>query len=156
MTDDTGRVVLATIRTPPNNQVLSQVGALEAVDVLADGLPADRIPGVLGPSEVAARFATAWSERTGHRAVLELAERIFRLERVIPPQRPPAGGWRVAEPRDRELIAEWLTAFRDEATPGQQLAADALELADRWVAQVYRRLPMGGGRSRREPRRRRR
>ena len=137
---DGGRVVAATLRTPPWNQVLSEVDDTAAVDLLAERLADEPLPGVTGPSDVAARFAEAWAGRTGRRASLEVAERIFRLERVIPPDRPADGSWRLAEPSDRELIAAWLLGFTEEAVPNQPAMADPLATADRWIARQYRTL----------------
>ena len=76
---DGGDVVAATLRTPPNNQVLSEVDNLDAVDLLADALAGEQLPGVLGPKVVAERFALRWAERNGVTARVDVAERIFRL-----------------------------------------------------------------------------
>jgi predicted GNAT family acetyltransferase len=138
VTDAGGRIFAATLRTPPFNQVLSEVDDLEAVDRIVDALVDEPLPGVLGPTEAAARFASRWAERTGHRARRATAERVFRLDRVVPPMRPAPGGWRPAEPRDRELVAEWVTAFSievDQLPPSEPLAT-----ADRWIAGEHRRL----------------
>ena len=140
VTDGDDRVVAASLRTPPWNQVLSEVDDPAAVDLLAEALMDEPLPGVTGPSEVAKRFARAWAGRNGVRAVLDVAERIFRLERVIPPMRPAQGSWRLAEPRDRELVADWLQRFREEAAPNQPAPADMLVIADRWIARQYRTL----------------
>lgn len=140
VTDAGGRVVAATLRTPPWNQVLSEVDDPAAVDLLAEELSGQPLPGVTGPSEAAARFAAAWAERTGRRAELGVAERIFRLERVVPPERPAAGSWRLAEPADRELVADWLVRFGAEATPTTPPLTEPLATADRWIARRYRTL----------------
>jgi predicted GNAT family acetyltransferase len=137
---DRERVVAATMRTPPFNQVLSEVDTTDAIDLLAERLAAEPLPGVSGPKEAVARFADRWSALTGRRTRVEISERIFRLDRVVPPDRPAPGSWRLAEPRDRELIAAWLTAFSAEATPGQPTPGDSLEVADRWIARQYRTL----------------
>jgi GNAT superfamily N-acetyltransferase len=136
--DADGRMVAATLRTPPNNQVLSCVDDLGAVDALVWALCDDPLPGVLAPKEAAGRFAKGWTEATGQPARVELAERIFRLERVIAPGRPASGTWRVAEARDRDLIARWLVEFSAEAIPDAPPLPDPVATADRWVAQVGR------------------
>lgn len=137
---DGERVVAATMRTPPFNPVLSEVDDTDAIDLLVEQLATEPLPGVSGPKEAVARFADRWSAVTGRRTRVEISERIFRLDRVVPPDRPAPGAWRLAEPRDRELIAAWLTAFSAEATPGQPAPGDALEVADRWIARQYRTL----------------
>ena len=136
--DGAGSVVAATLRTPPHNQVLSCVDELGAVDALVEALQGDHPPGLLGPKEPAARFAARWTDATGQPARLQVAERIFRLQRVIPPERPAPGRWRVVGPRDRELIADWLVAFMAEAVPEAPANPDPGAVADRWVAQVGR------------------
>jgi hypothetical protein len=138
VTDAGGRIAAATLRTPPHNQVLSWVDEVGAVDALVDALREEPLPGVLGPTEPAARFATGWTDATGQPARLQIAERIFRLERVIPPERPAPGAWRLADGRDRDLIARWLVEFLDEAMPEGPPLPDPVATADRWVMQVGR------------------
>ena len=148
VTDGGERVVAATMRTPPFNQVLSEVDDDAAIDLIAERLAAEPLPGVSGPKEVVARFADRYSALTGRRARIDLSERIFRLDRLVQPARPASGAWRFAEPRDRDLVAAWLTAFTEEATPGQPSSAAPLDLADRWIARRYRTLYLwedGGG-----------
>jgi hypothetical protein len=140
VTANDGTVVAASLRTPPHNQVLSQVDDAAAVDALADTLADEPLPGVLAPAEVAGQFAARFALETGRRSRLEAAERIFRLQRVTPPERPAAGGWRLAEPRDREIVASWIQAFLTEALPGQPLPDEPLEVADRWIARRNRLL----------------
>ena len=140
VTDRGERVVAATMRTPPYNQVVSEVDDPAAIDLLARELAGEPLPGVSGPKEVAARFAERWSALTGRRTRVQFSERIFRLDRVIRPARPALGSWRLAEPRDRELIAAWMEAFAEEALPGQPRPDNALELVDRWIARQYRTL----------------
>ena len=138
VTDGAGSIVAATLRTPPHNQVLSCVDELGAVDALVEALRGEDLPGLLGPSEPAARFAAGWTDATRQPARLQVAERIFRLQRVVPPERPAPGRWRVVGPRDRELIADWLDAFMAEAVPEAPPNPDPGAAADRWVAQVGR------------------
>lgn len=134
VTDASGRVVAATLRTPPHNQILSAIDDPAAVDALVEALRDEPLPGVLGPTEAAARFAVGWTEATGLTAHIEIAERIFRLERVIPPDRPAPGGWRLAEPRDRDLIMRWLVDFTAEALPEDMPLPDPAGTTDRWIA----------------------
>lgn len=133
---DTGEVVAASLRTPPWNEVLS-TGDPAAIDALAEALAGDDLRGVTGPNVEAGRFAKRWVALTGQRADLEIAERTYRLERVVPPP-PPGGRWRLVESRDRETIARWLVAFHDEAVPGSPDFADPLAAAERWVSGVGR------------------
>jgi uncharacterized protein len=135
--DDVGRVVAATIRTPPHNQVLSIVADLDAVDLLADAIAGTDLPGVLGPKVAAARFVERWTASTGERAHIQTVERIFRLERVIRPA-VPAGNWRVVEPRDRRILVRWIVAFSAKAIPEDPLVPDPEGVAQRWIDRVGR------------------
>lgn len=136
--DAGGRLVAASVRTPPHKQVLSMVDDLEAVDLLADALRGDDLPGVLGPREAAARFADRWTAENGATANLQVAERVFRLERLIRPGRPAAGSWRFVELGDRDLLARWIGAFSAEAIPEDPPVPDPDGIADRWIQRVGR------------------
>lgn len=135
---DGDRTVLVAIRTAPHNLVLSTVDDLGAVDVLADNLRDDDLPGVLGPTEAAARFASAWATARGASSRLLDSERIFRLSRVVPPARPAAGSWRHLEPSDHAIVARWIIAFQAEALPEEPPIEDPGMVADRWIAQAGR------------------
>jgi uncharacterized protein len=134
VTDAGGRVIAASLRTPPHNQVISEVDDPAAVDALVEACRDDPLPGVVAPTEAAARFAARWSDATGQAAQLEVAERIFRLTELIPPVRPAPGSWRMAEPRDRDLIARWLVEFSTEALPEAAPIPDPGAAAERWIA----------------------
>jgi uncharacterized protein len=138
VTNARGAVVAASLRTPPWNQVVSWTDDPEAADALADAFADDSLPGVIGPSAVAARFAERWHARTGRPVSGRVAERIFQTDRVVPPERPARGTWRHVAARDRDLIARWLEAFAAEATPWAPPLDDALEMADRWIAGIGR------------------
>jgi GNAT superfamily N-acetyltransferase len=139
VTDSYGAVVAATLRSPPFQQVLSEVDELAAVDLIVGALTdaGEELPGVLGPKEAAARFVELWSERSGQVATPAMAERIFRLSRVIPPS-PASGGWRIAADRDRQLLRDWMQAFSAEAAPEDPPPRDPDGLIDRWIRRVGR------------------
>jgi predicted GNAT family acetyltransferase len=134
---DGERVVAAALRTPPHNLLLSQIDEPRWLVALAgDVLASDSAPGVFGPTAVARGFADAWSARTGRPAVRLLQERIFRLERVIPPRAAP-GRCREAQERDRALLTAWLAAFSAEAVPDLP-QGDNAAAADRCVRRAGR------------------
>lgn len=137
--DGSGAVVLATLRTPPNRQVLSETEELAAVDVVAGALTdaGELLPGVLGPKAVAGRFAQLWTQRVGVAARLAVQERIFRLTELVAP-RATGGSWRVAGPGDAELLARWIVAFREEAVPDDPPVDDPPAVAERWIAGIGR------------------
>jgi uncharacterized protein len=128
-----GEVVAATLRTPPHNQVLSSIDDHAAVDALVEAFRDEPLPGVIGPTEAAARFASGWTDVTAQVARLEIAERTFRLERVVPPERPATGSWRMAEERDRDLITRWVVEFTAEALPEAPSPPDPAAVAGRWI-----------------------
>ena len=136
VTDSGDNVIAATLHTPPFDQVLSAIDDLGAVDLLVDALEGP-LPGVLGQPAPAERFASRWSRRNGQSFRLALAERIFRLTRVVPP-RASDGSWRLAEPRDRDLLMDWIEAFGLEAVPEDPPPPDLGAVADRWIARIGR------------------
>src|SRR3954449_5421255 len=81
-----GRVVGATMRTPPHNLILSELDDLEAIGPLLEDARAafGSLPGVVGPKEAAARVAEAWGP-----ARLEIAQRAFRAGHVDAPSNVP-------------------------------------------------------------------
>jgi predicted GNAT family acetyltransferase len=102
--------------TPPWNLVLSCTGEPEALTALAADLDARgiTIPGVTGPVEAAGLFAEAWSRTHGLTIGPRVAERIYRLEHVVPPL-GVTGTFRLATSADRDLLAAWVDAFLLEA-----------------------------------------
>jgi predicted GNAT family acetyltransferase len=135
--EDGERVVAAALRTPPYNLLLSQIDDVRSLAALTDDvLASDELPGVLGPAAAARSIAEAWSARTGGAAARAMQERVFRLDRVIPP-RPVSGRCREAEERDRALLAAWWAAFSAEAVPGAP-RGDADEAADRMLRRAGR------------------
>jgi hypothetical protein len=67
VSEEDGEVVGCLLRTPPHGAVLSRFESLAAVDeVAAAVLEVHRsLPGAVGPSDVAARFAETWSRSKG-------------------------------------------------------------------------------------------
>jgi len=112
--EEGGRVVGATMRTPPHNLILSELDDLAAIGPLLEDARAEfgSLPGVVGPKEPVALFAQAW----GGPARLEIAQRAFRADHVDPPGGVP-GRMRDYERGDRELAARWMDAFAEEALP---------------------------------------
>jgi GNAT superfamily N-acetyltransferase len=136
---DAGRTALIGVRTPPHGLILSEPGVparrIEAVvETLVGDLAAvsPDLPAVVGPKPTVEPFAARWSAVTGRRARLAVAERIYRLSRVIPP--PPApGAWRLAHAGDRALLLDWYVAFHDEALAARPPAADVAAMVELWV-----------------------
>ena len=110
--------VAAALRTPPHNLVVSEIDDPGAIEPLAADVHEvfEVLPGLLAPSDVAARFASVWEAATGVTGKRVLAERVFRAERVLP-ARPVPGRMRSYRSSDRELAVRWLDAFTAEALP---------------------------------------
>jgi predicted GNAT family acetyltransferase len=91
-------------------------------------------PGIVGPKDLAHRAVELWTARTGQRAQVQMAERIYALARVIAP-RAVNGHMRAAGSNELDLVARWFLAFVKEAQP--HLAGTAEEAranAERWIA----------------------
>jgi GNAT superfamily N-acetyltransferase len=136
---DAGRIALVAVRTPPFGPVLSEPGIPDdrvplAVDALVADLQAvsPDLPTVVGPRSTVVPFARGWSNETGRPATLQMAERIYRLSRVIAP-RPAPGAWRLADEHDRALLLDWVMAFYEEALPPGSARGETGELIERWV-----------------------
>jgi hypothetical protein len=130
--EDGGRVVGAALRTPPHNLVLSELDDKRTIGPLLDAVREEyaELPGVVAPKERAAQFAKAWHEATGATVELRIAQRVFRADRVDPPQGVP-GRMRDYEPSDRELAARWMDAFTAEALAGSPQPESSEEFVDR-------------------------
>jgi uncharacterized protein len=113
---EAGRVVAAGIMTPPWNIVLSCVDDPDALTALAADLDAGgvTVPGTTSPVDSARSFARLWCDSHGLESRLVVAERIYRLERVISPV-DVSGSARVATEGDRDLLVAWVDAFIGEA-----------------------------------------
>lgn len=111
-----GQIVAAAVMTPPWNLVLSCSDDPIAMDALAGDLDAARVavPGTTGPVEEARAFAAAWCGPHGLVSQRAVAERVYQLERVVPPV-GVAGRVRIATEVDRDLLIEWVDAFLGEA-----------------------------------------
>lgn len=114
--EDEGGIQAVAVQTPPYNLVLSWLASEGALDVLVQDLAqaATPLPGVLGLKDDARRFCELWGEATGQDYRLNRAQRVFRLERVIPP-REVKGRFRPARLDERELLSGWAVAFAREA-----------------------------------------
>jgi hypothetical protein len=132
---DGPRVVAAAIRTPPWPLILSEVDDPAALPLIAadvaEALVGELLSGVVGPPVMARDFADRWVAAHGGNWEIGLDERVFRLARVIPPERPASGAMRQTVPADRDLVSRWVADFAREALPADDQARLA-ESADSW------------------------
>jgi len=107
-----GDVVGCVVRTPPYKLLVTDApteAAEEIVRVVSSAY--DRVPAVLGPPRVAEAIAEAWVARNGGAWRRGMEQRIYRLDRVVRPERTPGGRMRPAGPDDLALAASWGEGF---------------------------------------------
>jgi predicted GNAT family acetyltransferase len=113
--EDEEGLLLAALMTPPHKLVVcgDQGDLDEAARLLAEDLVRGgwRVPGVLGPREVARSLVQGWAEATGQRCELERQQRVHELRKVMT-RAPERGRLRLATVVDMELVTEWRCAFQ--------------------------------------------
>lgn len=129
--DDAGEVVGAAMHTPPHRLFVCPMPP-DAVHLLAGALARVRpdLPGVTGVVPTVADFAAEWHRLAVAEVTPGMAQRIYRLDRVVPPSSVP-GRRRDAATRDRALLLDWLATFWREAAPDQpvDVATEVVEHA---------------------------
>jgi uncharacterized protein len=130
--EERGHVVVASLRTPPHNLVLSETVEMSSYVRLAEDAHAafGVLPGVVAPIAAVETFVSTWKSLSGDDARRVRAERIYQAAAVIP-ARPVAGRARPAVEADRALLVDWLAAFIGEAIPGGNPEAAAGTLDQR-------------------------
>ena len=134
---DADRIVMAALRSPPFNLIVSEVDDTAALQLLADDLAATAMPGIVGPPDAARRFADLWVLTAGGAWSVVIEERVYQLATVRSPRRAP-GSLRLAEPRDRSLLERWLMDFGIESLNDADAARVRLSLED-WASGSGRR-----------------
>jgi GNAT superfamily N-acetyltransferase len=114
-----GEVTAALLHTPPYPVLLTRLpehSSKVLAGTLAEALAARgrHLPGVNAEQGDAGAFAAAWSALTGSGWREFRRSRLFRLDRLWPPEPSPRGVARVATTADRDLLESWLSAFADE------------------------------------------
>jgi predicted GNAT family acetyltransferase len=129
------RIVLVTMMTPPHNIIV--YGAGEHVDaaietaiafLLREGV---RVPGVIGPRDIADKFASTWSRRTKCALTVQMEQMIYRLDRVSDIPLSP-GELICATAEHLDLAADWTAAF-SEVTHDRLDRPRALERAQAMI-----------------------
>jgi predicted GNAT family acetyltransferase len=110
-----GEVAGLLIESPPGHAaaISPMPRELVAATVTAVSQEGHRLSGVAGEASSASAFAGAWTERVRTAAVVEDAQRLYALGRLVPPE-PVPGQLRCAELPDRDLVIEWWSAFQAE------------------------------------------
>lgn len=128
------QIVAVAIRTPPFPLVLSMVEEVGAIALLAEDIQeADpAVSGVNASQAEADLFAEVWHTLTGHSYHLHMALRIHQLTEVKAVS-CTNGTVRLAEDRDRQLLADWFIDFEQEAQSVTRTPEDAWDWAGRQI-----------------------
>jgi predicted GNAT family acetyltransferase len=109
-----GEVILASIMTPPFGLLVVPLDedagkgmALLLQGLLHEGFPP---PDVHGVKPYSRQFAELWAATTGGKIELDMAQRMYRLEKVSHPEGIP-GHMLQAKMEHLDLVAEWVRYF---------------------------------------------
>lgn len=99
------------------NLIISNLST-ESILALADQLYFDQInfPGIVGPVIPAELFAKTWAGLTEQKYKIGMAQKIYQLEKVIPPK-PASGSISVCTEKHQDLITQWVYEFSLESLP---------------------------------------
>lgn len=116
-----GDIVAVAIRIPPSNLMVSKIGDLKALDIIAGDLykNGETIPGVRGLKVETESFARQWQTLTGQSYELSMQFRTYQLDEVQPITKIP-GYLRPANESDCPLLINWLEAFQIETAGATQ------------------------------------
>ncbi|MYW68059.1 GNAT family N-acetyltransferase [Streptomyces sp. SID8379] len=107
-----GEVTGSLLWTPPYQLNVSPLDAAAAEQLVA-ALDGAEPRGVGGTAEATEAVARAWARRRpGVRVERRLAQRLYRLDRLTPPEPGPEGRARVAGAGDLELLTRWCRGFQ--------------------------------------------
>lgn len=137
VTDESGSLVMVLIMTPPHHLIVAgPTMAKEAIPFVVEELlqRGVMVPSVIGIPDLSATFAEVYSEKTGRTHHIEMTQRIYQLDRVIPPQKQE-GYLRAVEEKDIPQIAKWLYSFDQEATGGIKTEEWSIDRAKRGEAE---------------------
>ena len=135
---DDGQIVGTAFDTPPYKTVVTAASD-EVIDLIAAEIHgAGRSPtGILGPSASSLRFAETWSRLSGETFLPGLNQRIYRIDRVMPPA-SASGDLRLAQVDDVPLLAGWFESFSEETgtlrpQPGLEVARAGIDAGQIYV-----------------------
>jgi uncharacterized protein len=115
---DQGRPVLAALRTPPWNLLVSGPARPDAIAELARSLHEEGhpLPGVTGAVPEGDAFAEEWGRLTGAGTTVSMEQGVYQLTAVRPAS-AVEGAPRDVSAEARGMLIEWLKAFHEEADP---------------------------------------
>lgn len=107
------QILAIAIRTPPNSLLLSKVQNWNALNLIAQDLQHEQLPGVEGLVAETEAFVQIWQTLTGQTYQQGVESRIYQLNQVEPVT-TAKGYLRLATPGDRPLLLKWVAAFNAE------------------------------------------
>ncbi len=122
-----GDVAGIVMESPPGHRAATSPMRREHADAMAAAISGEghRLSGIAGEASTASAFAGCWSERVRTAAVVQDAQRLYLLGRLVRPEGVP-GRLRRAEVFERELVIEWWSAFQVETgAPTAEVSAAA-------------------------------
>ncbi len=139
---DNKDIVLVSIRTPPYNQIISYTKKKDSIPVLVEFLAETgaEIPGVLGFKDGALLFATLWAEKHRKNKILNMNERMYKLEKVNP-QTIGKNIFEVAIEENLDLLIHYAQNFAQEVfanTSQDQIEKNQVHLAkgmEKWITE---------------------
>ncbi|WEG10833.1 GNAT family N-acetyltransferase [Pullulanibacillus sp. KACC 23026] len=134
-TNNVDSLRLILLMTPPHHLIMvgDPLEEEELEQVISDLHSLNvSVPSVIGAPELVEPFAEKWAKRTSRQTEVEMAQRIFRLDKVIPPHKTE-GTFRPAESQDKSLLTKWILAFDQEAIGGTLTRDQAEERAERGI-----------------------
>ncbi|MDQ3441013.1 MAG: GNAT family N-acetyltransferase [Planctomycetota bacterium] len=129
-----GAVAAVALMTPGRHMVMTRAPA-EVVVAFARHLHAHGVvpPGAQAPRDVVDTFAREWQTLTGAVAHSPVGMGIHEATRIILPARPAAGGMRVGNAGDRDLLSRWAVEFGHEIGE-PHLAEEGRAITERRIA----------------------
>jgi hypothetical protein len=121
-----GEVAAAAMHTPPFPAVLGDVPPAALASLVEILGSVDRIN---AEQRVAEAVAAQWRRQTGVDIEVQQHFRLYRLDRLIPPDPAPPGQARVAQLADRDLVLWWYRLFERES--GEESPDPAAMVDDR-------------------------
>jgi ribosomal protein S18 acetylase RimI-like enzyme len=139
---DNKDIVLVSIRTPPYNQLISYTKKKDSIPVLVDFLAETGvdIPGVLGFKDGALLFAELWAKRHEKNKILNMNERMYKLDQVNP-QTIGKNIFEVATDEHLDLLIHYAQNFAQEVfanTSQDQIARNQVQLTkgmEKWITE---------------------
>lgn len=111
-----GEIIAAALRTPPFNVILSQTEDESVVPLFVEDIACvyASVQGILGRKHLSKAFAKQWAEKQKVSYGLKMSQGVYRLEKVKPAA-GVSGALRRATEAERDLLAQWMMGFNQDA-----------------------------------------